>query len=174
MLHTALTAVAFVAQVGLGVMFLWSAAGKVWEWSLFQSTIEGLGLTSTVAGPAAGLLIAAEFTLGALVAVGQYPAMATIGVLLLLVLFAIVGLYAEQRGLSLSCSCFGRARTKLGRTTVIRAVLLGIPTLLVGLSSRSGPSAWPTDSGPAAVVLLLCGLLLIHIHGHKGRAWSAP
>lgn len=112
MLHTALTAVAFVAQVGLGVMFLWSAAGKVWEWSLFQSTIEGLGLTSTVAGPAAGLLIAAEFSLGALVAVGQYPAMATIGVLLLLVLFALVGLYAEQRGLSLSCSCFGRARTK--------------------------------------------------------------
>ena len=138
MLHTALAAVAFVTQVGLGVMFLWSAAGKAWEWSVFQSMIGGLGLPPIVAGPAAGLLIAVEFSLGALLVVGQYPAMSAIGVLLLLVLFAIVGLYAEGRGLNLSCSCFGRARTKLGRTTVTRAVYLAFPPCFSGSHLGTG------------------------------------
>lgn len=174
MLHTAIAWVGFLTQVGLGMMYLWSAASMAWEWSLFRSTVEGLGLARAVASPAAGTLIAAEFSLGSLLATGEYPAPTAAGALLLLLFFAGIGLYAEGRGLNLSCNCFGGSRTRLGKVTSVRAVVLAIPVMAFWLSSRSGPQTWPADSGPAVVTLVLCAWLIVHIHAQTMRAWSAP
>jgi len=111
-------------QVGLGAMFLWSGAAKLWDVAPFQSTIRSLGLSPQVASTSAATVIIAELVLGMFATTGWVPIPTSVGIALLLLLFAGVAVYANcylqllrclalqiwARGplFGLYCSCYRR------------------------------------------------------------------
>ena len=115
MLMAAIEFVGVGCQVGLGAMFLWSGAAKLWDVAPFQSTIRSLGLSPQVASTSAATVIIAELVLGMFATTGWVPIPTSVGIALLLLLFAGVAVYAKWASLTVTCNCFGASRSRFGR-----------------------------------------------------------
>lgn len=93
-----------VAQLGLGLMFVFAGVGKLAAPRAFRKTLGALGIPFTQLSL---VVPAAEVGAGVLIAVAPASAAAAAAALVLLVGFAAVGARALVAGQRIECACFG-------------------------------------------------------------------
>jgi hypothetical protein len=107
---------------GIGLTFLASAAGKLWDLRAFRQAVVDLAdVPAGVARPAALATVAAEGLVAVGMAVGRaaLPAGFALGAVLLL-LFSGVLIAALRRNAAVSCNCFGISERSISWYDVAR------------------------------------------------------
>lgn len=119
------SAVSVALAIGLASTMLFASASKVAApWNL-KKTLTGLGL-ERVAWPLVNVVIALEAAVGIGTALGAAVPITSAAAIILMALFAAAGIWTRLGHLSVSCSCFGVAQSKLGLKTSARATLLAL------------------------------------------------
>lgn len=125
-----------IADVGLAIRVaaagIWLVAGaaKVTELPTFEQQVGNYDLLPhALVAPFAYALPFVELLVGAYLLVGLFVRPAAVLASFLMALFLIAQIQAWSRGLVLDCGCFGSlAHERVGPATVIRDVLLGLPS----------------------------------------------
>jgi hypothetical protein len=157
----------FILRSVLTVIFLAAAFGKATQMRAFTGTLASLGMPRRLRWPLGAGAVLAEA-----LAVALLWSPWLLGGLALLSVLNLAFIAASLRALALkedvSCSCFGRTTSPLGRTTIVRALLLQGLVVACSVPARStGDAWWPgslADAVSAAAVtagLLVLGRWLI-------------
>ncbi|HZS75965.1 MAG TPA: MauE/DoxX family redox-associated membrane protein [Ktedonobacteraceae bacterium] len=150
--------VSFVARFIFAVVFLCASLNKMRNPAAFVQTIQQIGFGSQIAKGIAWLVIGYEALLAFLFFFGYYPTIATIAALVLLMSFAVISVRAIQSKQKITCNCFGESKSLLGKGTLTRAVLLGVPVICYYMSARLvGRVWWPANMSE---LIILCTLVL--------------
>jgi hypothetical protein len=147
-----------VVRADIVVVLLWAGAAKAITFSSFVRTIRGLRFGPSLSVISASVVVAAELVVGSLLLLGIAMPFPYLGALVLLIGFAVVGLWAKRRGLRVPCTCFGRRSEPLGQQTAFRALLFAL-LALVGLVLPTS-SVSLTFADTVATLTLATGLLI--------------
>ena len=145
----------FVIRFLLASVFLAGAIGKLRSPRTFAATNrEVLTLISgrqsrKLAAASAAVVISYELILSLVLLTGHAPLAAATATIMLLVVFAGVGVIADRRQAAIDCHCFGPSMTKLGVRTLGRSVSLIALAAFFAIGSRLGDSAWFPSSASA-------------------------
>ena len=131
-----MSAFGFAVAVGLGVVFLRSAAAKL-RTGNFVETVEDYRLLPSIAVRPIGLLLPwLEAAVGVAIVAGIAPALGLWAAAGLLAVFAIAMAINLVRGRRIACGCKGSAKTPIGWDLVVRdSVLAG----MAAFSATVGP-----------------------------------
>jgi hypothetical protein len=161
-----------IAQIAVGVVFLWAAAAKLLRWRDLPDWLAAYGTPRRAAAPLAAALMVAEATVGTLLLAGAPGApFAALG---LAAIFVAALAQARLRGVKrLRCGCFGGG---VKRTTILllRAVgfaaLAGIAAFAGGvdLAAPSGEALIAVALGVLAVAVVVLGLLVLALYRQVG------
>lgn len=143
------TLFAFLARVGLALVFLVSAVAKLRDRSGARTAVEQFGVPRRLVGPvAAGLPMAELACAGLLLGADPAATVGAVGAALLLTAFTLAIVRSLRAGRSFDCHCFGQVgRAAIGWSTVGRnAVLLALAGVtLVGAGSLAAVPAELAD-----------------------------
>ncbi len=118
-------------RLGLGVMFLYAAWGKILDPGKFQETVENYHmLPSAVTALFAATMSMAELLVGAMFIFSKWTREAAFATAVMLVMFIVALAQAQVRGLDISCGCFSEDEdaSKDLLVAIARDVLLFVPT----------------------------------------------
>jgi len=132
---------AFLPWIGLVIRLaaagIWLAAGiaKLADLEHFRTQVAAYDvLPHALVGPFAYALPFLEVGIGLYLAVGLWVRPVAIVACGLMVVFIAAQAQAWYRGLVLDCGCFGAvAQEKVGLTTILRDVALGLPSLAMAI-----------------------------------------
>ncbi|MER7914056.1 MULTISPECIES: MauE/DoxX family redox-associated membrane protein [unclassified Streptomyces] len=151
----------FGARCALAVTLAASAIGKLRAPGDFRRAVRDMDVVpDRLAGPVAGLVLAAETALILLVWLpGRLGAAAFAAAALLLAAFTAVLVVLIRRGSDASCACFGQSRTPVGAAHVVRnAALLTIAGLGAVAAAGGSGTALPPEL-PAALAAALAAVV---------------
>ena len=134
-----------VLRLGLGVMFLYSAWGKLQDPGAFQTIVDNYRMLP--AGTTAIFAVTmsmAELLVGAMFLFSKWTREAAFATAVMLAMFMLALAQAQVRGLDISCGCFSESEqgTHALLSALIRDVLLAIPTIWLLLK---GQRRWIAD-----------------------------
>ena len=134
-----------VLRLGLGVMFLYSAWGKILDPGAFQTMVDNYRmLPAGVTALFAATMSMAELLVGAMFIFSKWTREAAFATAVMLAMFIIALAQAQIRGLDISCGCFNEEE---GASTgvlvaLVRDVLLIVPVAWLLLK---GQRRWIAD-----------------------------
>lgn len=155
--------VLLAARVGLALVFLVAAVGKLTDRAGTRQAVEAFGVPDTLAGPVAALLPLAELATGVLLLIGPTARIGAAMATALLVAFCAGITRSIIRGESPDCHCFGQLHSEpAGPKTLARNAVLGALAILV-LVGGSGTSAtaWIGRLTGAGLVGLILGVVVV-------------
>lgn len=120
-----------IVRLAIGCMFIWSSLPKIRQPYDFLSDVYGYELV----GPKLGMLVAMtlpwlELFVGICLIGGIFVGGALLVSAAMGVMFAFVLSSVMYRGLEISCGCFGGGPDLVGYSTVIRAILILLFSLI--------------------------------------------
>lgn len=122
-----------IARICLGLLFLWSGAGKLLDIESFGVLIDAYGLIpKELTGPAAILLAALEVLAGIGMILDIYGSLAIITCLTLL--FMMILGYGIRMGLDIDCGCFGPSDPEAKAFHGLRTALYRDFIILAGIA----------------------------------------
>lgn len=145
----------FVIRFLLASVFLAGAIGKLRSPRTFAATNrEVLALirrrqNRKLAAASAAVVISYELLISLVLLTGRAPLAAATATIMLLIVFAGVGVVADRREAAIDCHCFGPSMTKLGVRTLGRSLSLIALAASFAVGSRFGDSAWFPSSASA-------------------------
>ncbi len=160
-----MTYLLLACQLILAIVLLLAATGKALSSDHFLAAIRLSLVPAALVIPIAVLVPAAEASLALALVVSPVTVLPLILLAILALLVGFTGwmLWMQARGMHLSCGCFGTGDAKIGRTTILRNVLL-IAICLAGFgialhhhSPLPAPSLWLSVS---VACLAMCLALL--------------
>ena len=119
-----------VLRVGLGVMFLYSAWGKILDPGAFQTAVDNYRmLPSAVTAIFAASMSMAELLVGAMFIFSKWTREAAFATAVMLAMFIIALAQAQIRGLDISCGCFSEEEKNPHEVlfALVRDVALVVP-----------------------------------------------
>ena len=134
-----------VLRVGLGVMFLYSAWGKIQDPGAFQTAVDNYRmLPSAVTALFAASMSMAELIVGAMFIFSKWTREAAFATAVMLAMFIIALAQAQIRGLDISCGCFSEEEKDPHAIlyALIRDMALVVPTTWILIK---GQRRWITD-----------------------------
>ena len=120
-----------VFRLGLGVMFLYSAWGKIQDPGMFQTMMDNYRMRPAgVTALFAVTMSMAELLVGVLFIFTKWTREAAFATAVMLAMFIVALAQAQIRGLEISCGCFGESEKNPHEVlfALIRDVLLIVPT----------------------------------------------
>jgi hypothetical protein len=131
--------------------------------------------------PVGGAVVAAEAAAAALL-LAPSPALVRAGLALsaaILAVFAVVIAAALRRGQAVPCRCLGSADAVIGRSQLVRDVLLLAVALSAAVATPAGPWGTPPGAGAGALLLALAagtlgGLLVVLSEDLAGALGGPP
>ena len=120
-----------VLRIGLGVMFLYSAWGKILDPGAFQTAVDNYRmLPSSVTALFSATMSMAELLVGAMFIFSKWTREAAFATAVMLVMFIIALTQAQIRGLDISCGCFSEEEKNPHEVlfALVRDVALIVPT----------------------------------------------
>ncbi len=161
-----------VFQLGLAVVMLLAATGKLLNGGQFLSALRSSALPEVLVGPLAILIPVLEFFLAFGLLLSPSQALPFLLALYASVISLFTGwmLVVSIRGLHLKCGCFGTGKTEIGPGTISRnGVLLFISLGGVILAAQE-PSSLPPLSLWMIVLVSSIGLsLMLLVALQRGR-----
>ena len=131
-----------VLRLGLGVMFLYSAWGKILDPGAFQTMVDNYRmLPAGVTAIFAATMSMAELLVGAMFIFSKWTREAAFATAVMLMMFLLALAQAQVRGLDISCGCFGETAEKAHAVlhALIRDIVLLAPTIwLLAKGQRRG------------------------------------
>jgi uncharacterized membrane protein YphA (DoxX/SURF4 family) len=130
-----------ISRFGLAAMWLFAAGAKLYTLEEFTFNLTNL-VRESLASPVAISVIAAEIVAAVLLLVPRAARLGAALTALMLVGFALYGLYYVYvaHGEPLECGCFGGIiGSQLGVKTALRNLLLLVPAALVLFAGRLAP-----------------------------------
>lgn len=118
-------------RLGLGVMFLYAAWGKILDPGAFQTAVENYRmLPAGVTALFAASMSMAELLVGMMFIFSTWTREAAFATAVMLTMFVIALAQAQVRGLDISCGCFSEDEGASNAVLValVRDVLLAVPT----------------------------------------------
>jgi peroxiredoxin/uncharacterized membrane protein YphA (DoxX/SURF4 family) len=181
-----------VARILLAAVFIVAGVGKLLDLRGAKAAMEGFGLPSSIARPAAIALPIAEIVVAILLLPKATAWYGAIGAMVLLGAFALAIAYNMSQGRHPDCHCFGQIHSEpAGWPTLIRNVVLGGVALFVVLFGRDIFAFSNEDAGYSMIgwfgdlstweqvvtILGIAGLivlavqswLVVHLLGQNGR-----
>ena len=134
-----------VLRLGLGVMFLYSAWGKIQDPGAFQTVVDNYRmLPSAVTAIFAVTMSMAELLVGAMFIFSKWTREAAFATAVMLAMFIVALAQAQIRGLDISCGCFSEEEKNPHEVlfALVRDVLLAVPTAWLLLK---GQRRWIAD-----------------------------
>ncbi len=120
-----------VLRLGLGVMFLYSAWGKILDPGAFQTMVDNYRmLPAGVTAIFAATMSMAELLVGAMFIFSKWTREAAFATAVMLAMFIVALTQAQIRGLDISCGCFSEEEKEPHAIlfALIRDLLLVLPT----------------------------------------------
>lgn len=146
-------------RVLLGVVFIISAAAKLWSIDQFELYVYSFGFLSLdLSFILARLCIGVELTLGALLVTGWHRRATLTSTALILLFFSIFLGYAALSGRTDSCQCFGQLADMPPAVSLLKnAILLALTLLATKLAMKEQSRRWRLWAciGAAAVGMTL-------------------
>ena len=144
--------VALALRFAVAAVLAVAALAKARSFGDFRRTVEAL-VPQGGATPIAAAVVVTEATLAVLLAAGVLPTAVAAATLALFLGFSALSLWADHRGLQVSCNCFGSGDRALGKESLATSALLGAATLgYLALLLNDEPSLGLGDV-PLAVLL---------------------
>lgn len=134
-----------VLRLGLGVMFLYSAWGKIQDPGAFQTVVDNYRmLPSAVTALFAVTMPMVELLVGAMFIFSKWTREAAFATAVMLAMFIIALAQAQIRGLDISCGCFSEEEKNPHEVlfALVRDVALVVPTAWLLLK---GQRRWIAD-----------------------------
>lgn len=134
-----------VLRLGLGVMFLYSAWGKIQDPGAFQTAVDNYRmLPSAVTALFAASMSMAELIVGAMFIFSKWTREAAFATAVMLAMFIIALAQAQIRGLDISCGCFSEEEKNPHDVlfALVRDIVLVIPAIWLLIK---GQRRWITD-----------------------------
>lgn len=163
----ALDVLSLAARIVVGATFLVAGWGKLRDIPAFVAGVRTYGLLpGTLVAPAAYLLLAAEFVLGAALLLGLGLPGSAVAAAGLATVFALAMTAVAVGGRDIPCLCFGVSDDhRVGPGAVLRSGLLALLCLLVACGPAGAtPSALPpflaTADGVAALATSLAAVVV--------------
>ena len=118
-------------RLGLGVMFLYSAWGKIEDPGMFQTMVDNYRmLPAGVTALFAVTMSTAELLVGVMFLFTKWTREAAFATAVMLAMFIVALTQAQIRGLDISCGCFSESEKNPHEVlyALVRDVLLIVPT----------------------------------------------
>ena len=134
-----------VLRVGLGVMFLYSAWGKILDPGAFQTAVDNYRmLPSAVTAIFAVTMSMAELLVGAMFIFSKWTREAAFATAVMLAMFIIALAQAQVRGLDISCGCFSEEEKNPHEVlfALVRDLALAVPVAWLMIK---GQRRWIAD-----------------------------
>ena len=134
-----------VLRLGLGVMFLYSAWGKILDPGAFQTMVDNYRmLPAGVTALFAATMSMAELLVGAMFIFSKWTREAAFATAVMLAMFIIALAQAQIRGLDISCGCFSEEEKNPHEVlfALVRDVVLVVPTAWLMIK---GQRRWIAD-----------------------------
>ena len=135
-----------VLRLGLGLLFLYSAWGKLQDPGSFQTIVDNYRmLPAGVTAIFAVTMSTAELLVGAMFLFSKWTREAAFATAVMLAMFMLALAQAQIRGLDISCGCFsesGEEATNALLSALVRDVLLAVPTIWLLIK---GQRRWIVD-----------------------------
>lgn len=146
-----------ILRLLLGLIFIMSAAAKLWSIDQFELYIFSYGFFSlNLSFLAARLCIGAELALGTLLFSGWIRRTTLIATTLLLLAFSIFLGYAALAGRTDSCQCFGELADMPPTVSLLKnAILLVVTLLCFKLSAAGNHRRWHLWTSAALVAVCI-------------------
>ena len=128
-----------VLRLGLGVMFLYSAWGKILDPGAFQTMVDNYRmLPAGVTAIFAATMSMAELLVGVMFIFSKWTREAAFATAVMLAMFIVALAQAQIRGLAISCECFGEAEKEPRAVLValVRDVVLVAPVVWLVVNGR--------------------------------------
>jgi hypothetical protein len=176
MLYYALEVVVLSVRASLAATLVVAGAAKLADREGFTITLIALGISARkgqLARNAALLFPLLELSLGLVVISGLWSILANASVLLLMLVFNGVILFALRKAPNAMCQCFGAlSRTRFSRNLFLRSVALTVLAMLILLSSIVSP---PFQGVPLWLIPVLIAefLVLAVVAAHAVRVVEA-
>ena len=135
-------------RLGLGVMFIYSAWGKLQDPGTFQTMVDNYRmLPACMTALFSVTMSTAEMLVGAMFLFTKWTREAAFATSVMLVMFVMALAQAQIRGLDISCGCFGEAEhgAYVILSALVRDVLLAVPTVWLMIK---GQRRWIADFRP--------------------------
>ncbi len=132
-------------RIGLGVMFLISAWGKLQNPRVFQTMVDNYRmLPACLTALFAVTMSMAELLVGSMFLFTKWTREAAFATAVMLAMFVVALAQAYIRGLDISCGCFGEAERGAYAilSALVRDVLLAVPTVWLMIK---GQRRWIAD-----------------------------
>jgi uncharacterized membrane protein YphA (DoxX/SURF4 family) len=134
-------AVVLVLRVGIGLVLLMAAVGKLHDFSGFVHAVERFGSPRILAAPVSVVIIATEATVGALLLAGRSPAVPAVLATGLFATFACAIVVNLVNHTTNACHCFGSDAEPTGVVSLVRSLLLVACAAIVVLLGDQSASA---------------------------------
>ena len=134
-----------VLRLGLGVMFLYSAWGKIQDPGAFQTTVDNYRmLPAGVTALFAATMSMAELLVGAMFIFSKWTREAAFATAVMLAMFIVALAQAQIRGLDISCGCFSEDEKEPHAIlfALVRDVVLVVPAVWLLIK---GQRRWIAD-----------------------------
>ena len=132
-------------RIGLGVMFLYSAWGKILDPGAFQTAVDNYRmLPSAVTALFAATMSMAELLVGAMFIFSKWTREAAFATAVMLAMFIIALAQAQIRGLDISCGCFSEEEKNPHEVlfALVRDLALAVPVAWLMIK---GQRRWIAD-----------------------------
>lgn len=152
--------VALFARCSIGFMFVISAAAKAANFSLFRSSVGGLGVPRELRRSVALGVVASEGVLGVMSTLGFLRRVIDYSIVALVVALLLVVAVGTAKRVASGCGCFGAlTQSRFGPLAVLRSVVIALVAIAVAFT-RGPLDSWVRLSPLWAVVVLatLCAL----------------
>ena len=153
---------AHVFLVFLFVVLITSGCAKLWTRDSFRQTLEGLGLSPSLAPFGMWAVPLFEVLVAVLLLLETTQRLAEIGLVLLVLSFIWSVYRVRKQKLSLSCNCFGNlTNEQFGKLTILRIAVLAVldAYLLFVPAASLAQAAWEEW---IAAILLSVGTLMFY------------
>jgi uncharacterized membrane protein YphA (DoxX/SURF4 family) len=145
----------FAVAIVLGV----AALAKARSFDGFRRTVDVVVPWRRGVSATGVAVIVSEAALAVLLAAGVWASVVAAATLIMFVGFAGISLWAERRGLHVSCNCFGQSDRQLGKDSAVMSLLLAAATLVYLVLLQATEPSLSAGELPLAVTLGMAAVM---------------